>query len=198
MAKKGKLQLTQSLGADDTQRLANWEARYQENELVQFKSAHDGSLTYDGHPVAGALGIVEAMGTSDLQLGKRMLGQVAATFSDGREPTDDLNDALAALHPFKAQDVLEGQLACQMLAVHNAAMRFMGMAAKSTDSDRVARNVDWATKMLRTYTAQLEALNRYRGKGQQKVTVEHVTVNDGGQAIVGNVAAARQGKITAG
>ena len=33
----------------------------------------------------------------------------------------------------------------------------------------------------------LEALNRNRGKGQQKVTVEHVHVHSGGQAIVGAV-----------
>ena len=33
----------------------------------------------------------------------------------------------------------------------------------------------------------LEALNRHRGKGHQKVTVEHVHVHQGGQAIVGSV-----------
>jgi hypothetical protein len=33
----------------------------------------------------------------------------------------------------------------------------------------------------------LDTLNRHRGKGQQKVTVEHVNVAAGGQAIVGNV-----------
>ncbi len=44
-----------------------------------------------------------------------------------------------------------------------------------------------ATKMLRTFTAQMEALKRYRTGGQQKVTVEHVHVNQGGQAIVGVV-----------
>jgi hypothetical protein len=33
----------------------------------------------------------------------------------------------------------------------------------------------------------LDALNRHRGKGQQKVTVEHVHVHSGGQAIVGTV-----------
>jgi hypothetical protein len=42
-------------------------------------------------------------------------------------------------------------------------------------------------KLLRTYTMQVEALQRYRGKGQQKVTVEHVHVHSGGQAIVGAV-----------
>ena len=34
---------------------------------------------------------------------------------------------------------------------------------------------------------QVEALKRYRTGGEQKVTVQHVTVNDGGQAIVGSV-----------
>ena len=44
-----------------------------------------------------------------------------------------------------------------------------------------------ANKLSRTYAALLEALNRHRGKGQQKVTVEHVHVHPGGQAIVGSV-----------
>ena len=35
--------------------------------------------------------------------------------------------------------------------------------------------------------AQVEALKRYRSRGDQTVRVEHVTVNEGGQAIVGNV-----------
>jgi len=42
-------------------------------------------------------------------------------------------------------------------------------------------------KLARTYAAQVEALKRYRSRGDQTVRVEHVTVNEGGQAIVGNV-----------
>jgi hypothetical protein len=41
-------------------------------------------------------------------------------------------------------------------------------------------------KLLRTFAAQTEALQRYRGKGQQ-FTVEHVHDHTGGQAIVGSV-----------
>ena len=48
-------------------------------------------------------------------------------------------------------------------------------------------NLNQANKLSRTYTTLLEALNRYRGKGQQKVTVEHVHVHAGGQAVVGMV-----------
>ncbi len=43
-----------------------------------------------------------------------------------------------------------------------------------------------AAKLMSIFTKQLETLNRNRGKGQQKVTVEHVNVESGGQAMVGN------------
>jgi uncharacterized protein YcbX len=50
-------------------------------------------------------------------------------------------------------------------------------------------------KLARTFASQVEALNRHRGKGQQKVTVEHVHVHEGGQAIVGNVGPANERRI---
>jgi hypothetical protein len=39
----------------------------------------------------------------------------------------------------------------------------------------------------RTYAVLVEALNKHRGKGQQKIIVQHVHVNEGGQAIVGDI-----------
>jgi hypothetical protein len=50
------------------------------------------------------------------------------------------------------------------------------------------------SKLLQTYTRQMEVLDKHRGKGQQKITVEHVTVEAGGQAIVGNISAAAAAK----
>jgi hypothetical protein len=38
-----------------------------------------------------------------------------------------------------------------------------------------------------TARSSLEVLNRHRGKGQQKMTVEHVHVHSGGQEVVGMV-----------
>jgi hypothetical protein len=46
-----------------------------------------------------------------------------------------------------------------------------------------------ASKLSRTVAGHVEAPKRYRTGGQQKVTVEHVTDNQGGQAIVGSVTA---------
>jgi hypothetical protein len=92
---------------------------------------------------------------------------------------------LAAISP---NDEFEGMLGAQLLASHNAAMECYrrAMIAEQTLEGR-KENLGQANKLSRTHATLLEALNRHRGKGQQKVTVEHVHVHSGGQAIVGNV-----------
>ena len=49
------------------------------------------------------------------------------------------------------------------------------------------QRLNQANKLSRTYAALTDALDRHRGKGQQRITVEHVNVHAGGQAIVGAV-----------
>jgi hypothetical protein len=96
-----------------------------------------------------------------------------------------LAGALVGIGP---KEELEGMLAGQLTAAHSAAIecyRRAMMDEQSFDGRKEALNQ--ANKLSRTYTTLLEALNRHRGKGQQRVTVEHVTVNAGGQAVVGAV-----------
>jgi len=78
-------------------------------------------------------------------------------------------------------------LATQMVATHSAAITALARLKSSETFLQHGNYGNLAIKLLRTYTAQMEALNRHRGKGQQKVTVEHVHVHEGGQAIVGAV-----------
>src|SRR5215471_3794421 len=54
-------------------------------------------------------------------------------------------------------------------------------------TDGVTIGVKRATALFRTFAAQMETLLRYRGGGKQIVTVQHVQVDAGGQAIVGTV-----------
>jgi hypothetical protein len=86
------------------------------------------------------------------------------------------------------QDEIEGMLAAQMLACHNASMECFrrAMMPDQTFEGR-NQNLNYGNKSSRTFATLLEALNKHRGKGQQKVTVEHVHVHAGGQAIVGTV-----------
>ncbi|WP_162798036.1 hypothetical protein SuNHUV7_32210 (plasmid) [Pseudoseohaeicola sp. NH-UV-7] len=41
-------------------------------------------------------------------------------------------------------------------------------------------------KLARTFAAQMEALQKHRNGGKQTVTVQHVNVEGGGKAILGN------------
>jgi hypothetical protein len=96
-------------------------------------------------------------------------------------------DTIKAMAP---RDAIEGQLITQMIAANEAAMECFRRAAlpEQTFEGRQSA-LGFANKLLRAYTMLVETLNRHRGKGQQTVRVEHVTVQAGGQAIVGNVAA---------
>jgi len=180
------------LSKADSDRLAAWTERRRKHKVVEFITVgkgDDASAQFcDQEPmdIMALVGLVEATGVSDHRLASRMVSQAAGTFVS-ENPADRHNLALSALHEFLPQDILEGQLVSQMTAVHNLTMRFLNNATSTTDSEVVGRNVDYATKLMRTHTAQIEALTRYRGKGQQKMTIEHVTVQSGGQAIVGNV-----------
>jgi len=90
-------------------------------------------------------------------------------------------------------DGAETMLAMQMVGTHSAAMECLKRAALP-DQSFAGRDMalKHAQKLMALYAKQLEALNKHRGKGQQKVTVEHVHVAPGGQAIVGNVATKEQ------
>ena len=108
--------------------------------------------------------------------------------SDEEGRKNQINAAIAGLIGINPNDELEGMLAAQLVACHNAAMECYrrAMLGEQTFEGR-RENLGQANKLSRTHATLLEALNRHRGKGQQKVTVEHVHVHEGGQAIVGNV-----------
>ena len=94
-------------------------------------------------------------------------------------------DGVAALAP---RDGMEVMLCSQLIALHSQGMEFMrrAMLGDQTTSG-VDCNVNRVAKTLRTFATMAECLRTYRSGGQQKVTVEHVTVQAGGQAIVGTV-----------
>jgi hypothetical protein len=97
--------------------------------------------------------------------------------------------AMQAMNGIAPKDELEGMLAAQLVACHSASMDCYRLGMNSQTLEARQEHLNQANKLSRTYTTLLESLNRHRGKGQQKVTVEHVHVHPGGQAIVGNVEA---------
>ena len=113
------------------------------------------------------------------------------------EEVHSLDMAVDAAQTIEADNSLEKMLAHQMTAMHVMAMRLMAKAIKHTDNlttsythpstDQAVKVVNAAARLMDTYQRGLATLSKIRKGGRQKVTVEHVHVNAGGQAIVGNV-----------
>lgn len=96
--------------------------------------------------------------------------------------------AIEHFNSVKPSDGLEGILAQQMVGTHFAAIDCLRLAASPGQGFKARDTyLKQAHKLMALDARQLETLNKHRGKGQQKVTVEHVRVEKGGQAIVGNV-----------
>jgi hypothetical protein len=143
------------------------------------------------HTPADGAGLALAFGTTEAGVANILLDSLinaACNGTPGHPPTEqDINGVLAAVHGIGANDEIEAMLAVQMVATHFAATRALRRLKGSDTVPQQDSNGNLAVKLLRTFAAQTEALQRYRGKGQQKVTVEHVHVHTGGQAIVGSV-----------
>jgi hypothetical protein len=139
-------------------------------------------------PATGNILLMKSMGTSDPIFFEGLLKQLINAASHGREvDAEGTNFMLSIVTGITPRDQTEALLAAQMAAIHVATMtmtRRLAHAETRAEQDSAERALN---KLARTFASQVEALKRYRTGGQQKVTVEHVTVNEGGQAIVGNI-----------
>lgn len=110
---------------------------------------------------------------------------------------ETIQSTISALRGIAPKDELEGMLAAQLCATHAASMEChrRAMLPNQTFEGRKLA-LQYADRTSRTYAKLLDTLNKHRGKGQQKVTVEHVHVHEGGQAIVGSVSGQGGGSTT--
>ena len=132
--------------------------------------------------------LAEALGTANLDFVRVFLHQLVNAGSQGQTPDEaGINFMLAVIKGIKPNDQLEAMLAAQMAAIHMATMTFARRLAQVENIPQQDSAERALNKLARTFTTQMEALKRYRTGGEQKVTVQHVSVGEGGQAIVGNV-----------
>jgi hypothetical protein len=148
--------------------------------------------------------LADTFGTRSLQFVYSMLKglgkatedhSVSQDFSPGSSDEIAFNAALAVIDGVRPKDEIEAMLAAHM-AVTNIALfelvaRTRGAVAghlyQSSGIKRLGILGNLTTKFMRTFAMQVEALARKRHKGEQNVTVKHVHVHAGGQAVVGNV-----------
>jgi hypothetical protein len=132
--------------------------------------------------------LMKAMGADDLDFLQGTLKQLGDACSrDGVIDERQLNFMVSIIKGIKPRDQIEALLAAEMSAIHATMMKFAQHLSIAETTQEVDSFGNVISKLARTFATQMDALQRYRSGGEQKVTVQNVSVSEGGQAIVGNV-----------
>ena len=170
-----------------TKSVTKKKARTQKNTQRQNKAKSTPTASNNDNVVNHT--IKEITGSSFSETGRFFINQIISSMPEGVIDQEKMvNMAITMLLDMKPKDEIEGMLAVQMIAVHLNSMK-MAYYSSVKKQDIIATNssVNNMTKLMRTFVLQLEALQKYRGKCNQTIQVQHVQVNDGGQAVVGNI-----------
>jgi len=181
---KGRLKVV-ATGGDETAIAEIGNQSFPEMSWNEDKGSMEivGKSMEDRHDWAKSMG-VENKNTAWLLMNQIILAQ-QHNYDAGKVAIDGAIDFYRSFEP---KDNLECLLAAQMVATHSMAMHFSARAMlKDQTFDGIDSNINRATKLMRTYVAQVEALRKYRTGGKQTIQVQHINVNEGGQAVVGNI-----------
>lgn len=160
-----------------------------QHRSARMKMMEGGKLGFDHESqLVGQVHLMEALGITDEAFLDLLLEQLARAGSQGQQISErEINFALAVIKGIEPRDQVEVMLGAQMAATHMASMAFarrLNHVATIPQQDSAERTLN---RLQRTFVSQIEALRKYRNGGEQRVIVQHVHVNEGGQAVVGNV-----------
>ena len=157
--------------------------------LKVSKNESDPQIGID-HPdkLVGWALVMEVLASADGDFLDGIVSQLANASGRGQDIDErGLNFMLSVIKGIEPRDQLEAMLAAQMAAVHVASMTFAHRLAHVDNIPQQDSAERAFNKLTRTFATQMEALKRYRTGAEQKVTLQNVSVADGGQAIVGNI-----------
>lgn len=108
------------------------------------------------------------------------LTRLIATCQSGNS-LDDLHGILSVIAEVQPKDPLETLLVIQMCLATRRAGVAIRDSAKAMLAEDQERQAAIATRLMRLFTQQMETLRKYRGGGNQNITVNYVHA---GQAVV--------------
>ena len=156
--------------------------------IPRIKLLPDGFCIDHPDPERGEQLMSDALGVSDRDAMHGILRQLVKASVNGEKPDAvTLAFMISMVESIKPRDSIEAMPAAQMVSVHVMAMRCVHHLANADDITRQDSAARALGRLARTFPTQIEALNRYRNHGEPAITVQNVSVGDGGKAIVGNV-----------
>jgi hypothetical protein len=160
-------------------------------KLQRINVDHGNLLPPDGQEKHWWKALKTALGTCSSAFVNASLAQLqcAARLPDGPVSETAMNAALALIEAVAPKNEVEGALAVQMAATHSASMAVLGRIGSAHSGYRLLNAYsNAASKLLRAYTAQVDALRRLRGGGAQHIRVEHIHLSDDAKAVIGTMA----------
>jgi hypothetical protein len=138
------------------------------------------------HQYRPFLEVLQNNGVTDPDFLTGILCQVngISVYSRNATERDFLLSIIKGGNPKTQTDVL---LLTQMAAIHDAVMTSARNLGTANDPELVERFANVTNKLARTFTAQVEALQRCRSVNEKNITVQNVSIRDSAQAILGNV-----------
>ena len=156
-------------------------------DLVTFETGKNGAVNVTQH---GADAMEKIFGSESPAVNEGLflqcfVGLTEAEISSGGEDRRGFMPAI--VRDIAPRDGIERMLAVQMATTHVALIRQGKRMAHAEQLPQFEAHERAYNRLARSFAAQVEALRKHRNGGKQTVTVQHVNVADGGQAIVGNV-----------
>lgn len=155
--------------------------------VIKVKVTEAGGIDIDHPDDDASLALLEALKLTYGPQLAQYVGQLAKgnRDADGNLMARPINEMISTIVAIGPRDTVEAMLAAQMASVHDAVMTMAAAARASQNVIQIDSATNALNKLSRTFTAQVEALGKYRSKGEQRVTVVHV--HEGAQAVVGDV-----------
>ena len=163
--------------------------------LKQINCNHARPYPPDGQPRDWWERLKDALGTASGAFVEASLHQlIAAARLPGSGISEiAVNASLAFIEGAKPQGEVECALVIQMACIHTATMAVLERLGGAHGPTRsITAMASAAARLTRAYTTQVETLRRLKSGGSQLVRVEHVHINEGGQAVIGAVAVDRR------
>ncbi len=125
-------------------------------------------------------------GAQDLELAAYTFVQGVTALKKGDNECEAYNLVAQFLSESNPKDALEAFLFNQILVLQELGMISLRRMEKAEMMVQSEYNMKTAAKLFHLQHSAIDKLLKYRTGGEQKVVVQHVNVENGGRAVVGN------------
>lgn len=171
---------------------------------VKFTKDSEGKAQFNIKQKAQSVeeAIHEITGVRDEELANEIITAGALALPERYDQATRNNIAYQTLADMEPRDGNEARLCLQSAALYSQGMNYLRRAELALGDGTFAKDhwntifMNNAVRLLSLHTKTVEALARYRQRGEQRITVVHQNVNveGGGKAIVNNSVAVGEGQ----